>query len=783
MSGTRPWSSMRKKKKLNEEEAVPKTSSEAEETPPTDSIVPNEIPEVTCEHMEHIRLERVKRKILTPSDWNCSECGTTEGVWACLTCGKFGCGRYQNEHALAHYEAYEHPLALEINQKYCHCYKCDGYVCNDNKKEELETLRQLLENAQTADESTSTTRSGRIIRALPKIQSTKEEFADEDRLHTAVKHWRVRTFGNVFQRWRQFVEESKAKHADQIPGSPPPIRRSTTTVLQSARNGLTQSQTVNLAKGGRILPGVVGLRNLGNTCFMNTVLQALSNTADFCNFFVHMLGSPPSDGATPKPVSFNGKLYTRRPTVQCFEDARQHAKVEDVSLTMQLHTLLRVLWSGKWAVATPYALLEAVWKFVPKFRNRQQQDAQEFLCYLFDRLQVELQSNVEKPSEKEAAANNEAPKTPTKPVRKVTTRSAKKKEEQQKLEPEADSNKENTNANSSNRTSSQSSTIITEIFQGKLSSEVVCSQCKNKSVKIDPFLDLSVDIPVVSLAKPTRRRRVPRVPLNVAPPPRAKDKGKKAANGKRKREEEDGEPNGKKAKEGGGGDQPTTTTKARWSDSEEERANEACKLEDCLHSFIKAETVEGYACDSCHAKADATRRLYVHTLPRVLCIVLKRFCWTSSSRAKIDTQVRFPFVLDLKDYCTSGAQQTVYDLTSVVLHHGAGLLSGHYTSYCYNKLQNVWVHYNDSRVGFVTKEEIEREAPGKAYLLFYERRTNNSHSSTLTPQPKTFNLSFLTPPPSKLPLSFPPSPTTTTTATPITTTLSNNNSSSPLPKK
>lgn len=40
---------------------------------------------------------------------------------------------------------------------------------------------------------------------------------------------------------------------------------------------------------------------------------------------------------------------------------------------MQLHALLRVLWSGKWAVVTPFALLEAIWKFVPRFKNYQQQ--------------------------------------------------------------------------------------------------------------------------------------------------------------------------------------------------------------------------------------------------------------------------------------------------------------------------------------------------------------------------------------------------------------------------
>lgn len=53
---------------------------------------------------------------------------------------------------------------------------CDGYVSNDNKKEDLEALRKLLEKAQNADESMSTTRSGKVIRPLPRIQNSIEEY-------------------------------------------------------------------------------------------------------------------------------------------------------------------------------------------------------------------------------------------------------------------------------------------------------------------------------------------------------------------------------------------------------------------------------------------------------------------------------------------------------------------------------------------------------------------------------------------------------------------------------
>ena len=103
---------------------------------------------------------------------------------------------------------------------------------------------------------------------------------------------------------------------------------------------------------------------------------------------------------------------------------------------------------------------------------------------MFDRLQYELQSNVDKPSEKEGTELKDGikiepdikPPEKKKPARRVTTRSAKKKEEQRKLEPEIDDNKENTPKNAQRSSSTnQTPTIITEIFQGKLLSEVCFS--------------------------------------------------------------------------------------------------------------------------------------------------------------------------------------------------------------------------------------------------------------------------------------------------------------------
>lgn len=71
--------------------------------------------------------------------------------------------------------------------------------------------------------------------------------------------------------------------------------------------------------------------------------------------------------------------------------------------------------------------------------------------------------------------------------------------------------------------------------------------------------------------------------------------------------------------------------------------------------------------------------------------------WCGRIRHKINTHVCFPLAFDLRPYCTPPPPpelgvvnlamelgDLVYHLSSVIIHHGAGFSSGHYTSYCWN---------------------------------------------------------------------------------------------------
>ena len=102
----------------------------------------------------------------------------------------------------------------------------------------------------------------------------------------------------------------------------------------------------------------------------------------------HITTKPPAPSSRVRSKRQRGGLSGGSSTCDRTTD---HAKGVDgslssdqfpASLCQEIHRLLRVMWSGKWAVVTPHTVLTSIWHHVPSFRGYCQQDAQEFLWYV-----------------------------------------------------------------------------------------------------------------------------------------------------------------------------------------------------------------------------------------------------------------------------------------------------------------------------------------------------------------------------------------------------------------
>ncbi|XP_064170935.1 ubiquitin carboxyl-terminal hydrolase 43-like [Anguilla rostrata] len=229
---------------------------------------------------------------------------------------------------------------------------------------------------------------------------------------------------------------------------------------------------------GEKTPGVLGLKNHGNTCFMNAVIQCLSNT----DLFAEYLG-----------LELYKSDFIKRANGILSEDA-QYVRGE---VTEQLASLVRALWTLEYTPQLSVEFKNTVSKCSAQFRGNSQQDALEFLLWLLDRVHEDVNSSPRgrhrktKASAAEAAGGEETPSLgsacPPQPSAPGGPYS-----------------------------------FVQEHFQAQYKSSLTCPHCLKQSNTFDPFLCISLPIPLrqtrhvtVTLVFSTRTQRYLRVGLAV----------------------------------------------------------------------------------------------------------------------------------------------------------------------------------------------------------------------------------------------------------------------------
>ncbi|XP_021393206.2 ubiquitin carboxyl-terminal hydrolase 8 isoform X1 [Lonchura striata] len=240
----------------------------------------------------------------------------------------------------------------------------------------------------------------------------------------------------------QAIQEEDKKRVPVTPAVNRDNKPTCYTKAEISRLSASQIRNLNPVFGGSG-PALTGLRNLGNTCYMNSILQCLCNAPHLAEYF-------------------NRNLYQA-------DINRSNFLGHKGEVAEEFGVIMKALWAGQYKYISPKDFKITIGKINDQFSGYSQQDSQELLLFLMDGLHEDLN--------------------------KADNRKRYKEENNDHLD---DSSAAEI---AWHKHKQLNESIIVALFQGQFKSTVQCLTCHKRSRTFEAFMYLS--LPLASSSKCT----------------------------------------------------------------------------------------------------------------------------------------------------------------------------------------------------------------------------------------------------------------------------------------